>query len=40
MPSITVSFNLVYRLAYNGAIVALKMGRRQGAKRAHIWMDL
>ena len=27
---------LVYRLAYNGDVVAFKMGRRQGARRAHI----
>jgi hypothetical protein len=27
---------LVYRLSYNGDIVAFKMGRRQGARRAHI----
>ena len=26
---------LVYRLAYNGDVVAFKMGRRQGARRAH-----
>jgi hypothetical protein len=29
----------VHRLAYNGDIVAIKMGRRQGARRAHIWID-
>ena len=27
---------LVYRLANNGGVVAFKMGRRQGARRAHI----
>ena len=27
---------LVHRLAYNGDVVAFKMGRRQGARRAHI----
>jgi hypothetical protein len=27
---------LVCRLAYNGYVVAFKMGRRQGARRAHI----
>jgi hypothetical protein len=27
---------VVYGLAYNGDIVAFKMGRRQGARRAHI----
>jgi hypothetical protein len=27
---------LVYRLANNGDVVAFKMGRRQGARRAHI----
>jgi hypothetical protein len=27
---------LVYRLAYNDDIVAFKMGRRRGARRAHI----
>jgi len=27
---------LVYRLAYNDDVVAFKMGRRQGARRAHI----
>jgi hypothetical protein len=27
---------LVYRLTYNGDVVAFKMGRRQGARRAHI----
>ena len=31
--------NLVYRLAYNGDVVAFKMGRRQGARRAHILID-
>ena len=31
-----LSRNLVYRLAYNDDIVAFKMGRRQGARRAHI----
>src|SRR5271166_4760883 len=30
---------LVYRLAYNGDVVAFKMGRRQGARRAHISID-
>jgi uncharacterized protein with PIN domain len=29
-------FHLVHRLAYNGDVVAFKMGRRQGARRAHI----
>ena len=29
----------VHRLAYNGDIVAIKMGRRQRARRAHIWID-
>jgi hypothetical protein len=29
------SKELVYRLAYNGDVVAFKMGRRQGARRAH-----
>jgi hypothetical protein len=28
--------DLVYRLAYNDDVVAFKMGRRQGARRAHI----
>jgi ABC-type glycerol-3-phosphate transport system permease component len=27
---------LVYRLVNNGDVVAFKMGRRQGARRAHI----
>ena len=27
---------LVHRLAYNGDVVAFKMGRRQGVRRAHI----
>jgi len=27
---------LVHRLAYSSDIVAFKMGRRQGARRAHI----
>jgi multidrug efflux pump subunit AcrB len=27
---------LVHRLAYNDDIVAFKMGRRQGARRAHV----
>ena len=27
---------LVHRLAYNDDVVAFKMGRRQGARRAHI----
>jgi hypothetical protein len=27
---------LVHRLTYNGDVVAFKMGRRQGARRAHI----
>jgi len=27
---------LVYRLPYNGNVVAFKMARRQGARRAHI----
>ena len=27
---------LVHRLAYNGDVVAFKMGRRQGARREHI----
>jgi DNA-binding MarR family transcriptional regulator len=31
--------HLVYRLAYNGDVVAFKMGRRQGARRAHISID-
>ena len=31
--------NLVYRLAYNGDVVAFKMGRRQGARREHISID-
>jgi hypothetical protein len=31
--------SVVHRLAYNGDIVAIKMGRRQGARRAHIWID-
>ena len=30
---------LVYRLTYNGDVVAFKMGRRQGARRAHISID-
>ena len=30
---------LVYRLAYNSDGVAFKMGRRQGARRAHIPID-
>jgi hypothetical protein len=30
------SHKLVHRLSYTGAIVAFKMGRRQGARRAHI----
>jgi hypothetical protein len=30
---------LVHRLAYNGDVVAFKMGRRQGARRAHISID-
>jgi hypothetical protein len=29
-------FLLVHRLAYNGDVVAFKIGRRQGARRAHI----
>ena len=28
--------SLVHRPAYNGSVVAIKMGRRQGARRAHI----
>jgi hypothetical protein len=28
--------SLVYRLVNNGDVVAFKMGRRQGARRAHI----
>ena len=31
--------SLVHRLTYNGAVVAFKMGRRQGARRAHIYLD-
>ena len=31
--------SVVHRLAYSGDIVAIKMGRRQGARRAHIWID-
>jgi hypothetical protein len=27
---------IVHRLTYNGDVVAFKMGRRQGARRAHI----
>ena len=30
---------LVHRLAYNGDVVAFKMGRRQDARRAHISID-
>jgi hypothetical protein len=30
---------LVHRLAYNGDVVAFKMGRRQGVRRAHISID-
>ena len=30
------SGTLVHRLAYNDDVVAFKMGRRQGARRAHI----
>jgi len=29
-------YELVYRFAYNDDIVGFKMGRRQGARRAHI----
>jgi hypothetical protein len=37
LPSYVTAFAvLVYRLAYNDDIVAFKMGRRQGARRAHI----
>jgi hypothetical protein len=32
----TFGANLVYRLTYSGDVVAFKMGRRQGARRAHI----
>ena len=32
----TFASQLVYRLAYNDGVVAFKMGRRQGARRAHI----
>jgi hypothetical protein len=34
-----VQQELVYRLAYNSDGVAFKMGRRQGARRAHISID-
>jgi hypothetical protein len=32
----SVGWGVVHRLAYNGDVVAFKMGRRQGARRAHI----
>ena len=31
-----IEFSLVYHLVNNGDVVAFKMGRRQGARRAHI----
>src|SRR6266436_6430380 len=33
---IRTSIILMHRLAYNSDVVALKMGRRRGARRAHI----
>jgi hypothetical protein len=33
------AIDLVYRLAYNSDGVAFKIGRRQGARRAHISID-
>ena len=32
----SAGWGVVHRLAYNGGVVAFKMGRRQGARRAHI----
>ena len=36
MANVALKVTLVHRLAYNGDVVAFKMGRRQGARRAHI----